>query len=89
MCSLTSTARMNWKWCRMNSLLSVVLILLPVLVMLLLLQADKHYRHMHTKGRQDAILHLDRSDKLTGLNQWSYKRGQEHQKNLMSEGLTD
>lgn len=69
----------------MNSLLGILLILLPVLVMLLLLKADKHYRHMHTQGRQDAIKHQDRSDKLTGLNQWSYRRGHAHQRNLMAE----
>lgn len=69
----------------MNSLLGILLILLPVLVMLLLLKADKHYRHMNTQGRQDAIKHQDRSDKLTGLNQWSYNRGYTHQRNLTSK----
>lgn len=69
----------------MTSLISFGILLLCAGAVFVALKADKHYRTIHTKGRQDYIRHADHSERYKGLAKWSYKRGREVQKDIDGE----
>ena len=71
----------------MTSIISLGILVLCIGVVFLGLKADKHYRSIHTKGRQDYIRHVNHAENYKGLAQWSYQRGREAQRDIDGEDI--